>query len=71
MGHSFIPVTQCLAHSLLLSAPWDDGQVGGNEGFLMAGTVLKESRLPMFHLQFQQEFCSVEPSVLWSMDPIQ
>ena len=32
MGHPLIPVTQRVPHRLLLSAPWDDGQVWGNEG---------------------------------------
>lgn len=38
---------------------------------LMAGTALKQSRLPLFHLWFQQELWSLEPRLLWSMDPFQ
>lgn len=38
---------------------------------LMAGTLLKQSRLPMFHWQIWHELCSLEPSLLWIMDPFQ
>lgn len=50
------------------------GMMDRSEGMrvpLMAGTILKKSRLPVFHLRIPQELCSLEPSLLWSMDPFQ